>query len=198
MTKEQMLKSAVNAFRPGVADAPVLYASVEVGKNGLMALLGRNRLKRSANDVVAAICITLAVIVLAVSILTGHLALIPAAFSILTMSAGVYRLRFAIIAIEDTGLDFYFVDTYYAHYEVYDKFSLPYDKIANVTMRKGKIFKNTNFTFDFLSDGLRLEIRASMPNRTKKIKEQGENLKVLLEVLEKKQIRHRVRRSIFD
>ena len=62
---------------------------------------------------------------------------------------------------------------------MYDKFSLPFDKITNVKVSTGRF--NTAFTFEFLDEGNKYKIRNSVPNKNRKMNEQAENLKILLE-----------------
>jgi hypothetical protein len=95
-----------------------------------------------------------------------------------------YYVRTTLISVTDKGLDFYFIESKNnLKYEVYDKISLPYDMITNIKVKKGRF--NTGFTFEIAIEDKSYKIKTSVQNKNKKIKEQAENLKQLLETLEK-------------
>ncbi|MCL2810694.1 MAG: hypothetical protein FWD25_02260 [Clostridia bacterium] len=183
MSKYQAIKDAIEAFQPGGADAPILCSTTEVNEKGFQALLGR---KAKSRPMSAAIWICLFVII-AISVAnifafrqtgtTTFAAFIP-------MFIVLFFYRTTLVTVGDEGLDFYFVESKRGStYVVYDKMSLPYNRITNIKVREGRF--NTSFTFEFLNETKKYKIKTSVPNKMRKAEEQAENLKHLLEVLQK-------------
>jgi len=189
MSKNQAMKGVIKAFRPGGADAPILYASTEVNEKSFKVLTGRKlKLWSTHTTILLAVCaIFLIAILFVATILTGPAAApVPAVFTPLIIAL---LFRTTLITVTDTGLDFYFIESRFgSKHVVSDKLSLPYDRISHVKIKVGKVFKNTYFTFEFLQDDKKYKIKTSMSNKMRKMKEQEENLKYLLEMLEKKHV----------
>ncbi|MCL2827328.1 MAG: hypothetical protein FWD99_01135 [Oscillospiraceae bacterium] len=191
MSKYQKIKNAIEAFQPDGANVPILYSTTEVNEKGFNALTGRKlKLWSSRTTIAVVVCVIFLIAISAVAtFLTGSgMASAPAAFVPLFIAL---LFRTTPIAIRDDGLDFYFLESRLDFkYVVSDKLSLPYDRISNVKMKTGSVFKNNRyFTFEFLHNDKKYRIKTSMSNKKRKMKEQEENLKYLLEVLEKKQIK---------
>ena len=190
MSKHQVLKNAIEAFRPRGADAPMLYATTELSDRSFKALIGR-KIKFWTIHYVASVCIILGAIIFAAFIPTLIFGGPPVAgawagpFAVLFL---ILILRTTVIVVGDSGLDFYFVSSAFgSKYTVYDHFTLPYDRISNVGIKPGAILKNNRYlTFEFLHEGKKYKIKTSMAKRMRRLPEQEENLKYLLEVLEKK------------
>ena len=186
MSKHQAFKDAIEVFQPGGADAPILYSTTEMNEKGFVALLGR-KLKWywSAPITITIIAITIIATSAVVAIIGGTPQATPIAVFI-PMFVIIFLYRTTLVAVNGNSLDFYFIDAKLgSKYVVYDKINLPFDKITNVKVKIGKVFKNTHFTFEFLHEGKNYKIKTTIPNKMKKMKEQEENLKCLLEVLEK-------------
>ena len=185
MSKYSAFKNAIETFQSGAADAPILMATTEVNDKGFKALLGR-KLKWqpgiSTGILIAAFAI-IAVSAFSIALFgnTGT----PAFAAFVPMIVIIFLIRTTFVTIGDSGLDFYFADPRLgSKYVVYDKLSLPYDKITNVKKRTGKF--NTGFVFEFSADGKTYKIKTTVPNKIKRTDEQAENLKRLLEVLEER------------
>ena len=184
MSKHQTLKNAIEAFQPGGADVPILYATTEVNEKGFRALLGR---KLKSQFISAAVWVWIVVIMAAASVLTvafGQTGA-PSFAAFLPMLIIIFFMRTTLISVSDQGLDFYFAEAKRgSKYVVYDKMSLPYDRIINMKVKTGRF--NTGFTFTVSDGDKSYKIKTSVPNKDKKMNEQAENLKHLLEVLEKR------------
>jgi len=190
MSKHQRLKNAIEAFQPGGADAPILYSTTEVNEKGFKALTGRKLTLWSIHTTIAIVaCFTFLIAISVVAtILTGPgAATAPAVFVPLIIAL---LFRTTPIVIREGGLDFYFLESRLSSkYVVSDKLSLPYDRISNVRVKTGSVFKNNRYvTFEFLHNDKKYKIKTSMANKMRKMQEQEENLNYLLEVLEKKQL----------
>jgi len=184
MSKYQALTNAIEAFQPGGADAPILYSTVEVNDRSFKALAGRKlKLWSIHTTILLVVC---AIFLLAVSVVVAiwGAAPAPAAFAPLFIA---FLFRTTFITVTDDGLDFYFIESRFgSKYVVSDKLSLPYDRISNVKVKVGRIFKQTNVTFEFLHNDKKRKIKVSMPNRMRKMEEQEGNLSYLLGVLKQK------------
>jgi len=185
MSKYQAMKEAIEAFQPGGANEPILYSTTEVNEKGFKALLGRKVKARPTSVAiwVISILIILMALLAAAAIATGHTGT-PTFAAFVPLFVFLFLFRTTLIAVGDNGLDFYFVEHKRGSiYVAYDKISLPYDRITNVKVRKGRF--NTSFAFEFSNEGKSYKIKTSVPNKMKKVNEQAENLKRLLEILEK-------------
>ena len=187
MSKHQALKDAIEEFQPGGADAPFSYSTVELNEKGFKALLGRKLNSRpiSSVSVVAWVFVFILAASGAVStIMIGSVAA-PSFFSFLPIFIVILVYRTTLISATDDGLDFYFIESKRgSKFVVYDKFSLSYEGITNVKVKTGRF--NTGFTFEFLNEGKNYKIRGYMPNKDRKMSEQAENLKHLLEKVSSK------------
>ena len=187
MLNYQVFKDAVEAFRPGGADAHILYSTTAVNDKGFRALLGR---KLKGRPLSAAIVICLFVI-LAVSILSMVLAGqtgTPVFTAYVPVYISFFLNRTTLITFGENGLDIYFADVRRGpKYIVYDMVGLSYDMITNVKTRSGRF--NTSITIEFSIEGKKYKIKTTVPNKMKKVTEQAGNLKLLLETLEKKQLK---------
>lgn len=187
MSKHQVFRDTIEAFQPGGADAPILYATTEMNEKGFQALLDRKIKRRSMSvgTTIYAFGVITITIISVISLFMGGQAGTPTFAAYLPLFVVIFLLRTTLITVNDDGLVFYFIDaTFGSNYVVYDKFSLPYDRITNVKVQAGKF--NTSFTFEFLNENKTYKIKTSVSNKMKKSKEQAENLKYLIEVLKKK------------
>ena len=194
MSKHQVLKNAIEAFQPGGADAPFLYTTTEMNQKSFQALIGR-KVKGWSIHYVVAICIIIAAVSLVVTvpaILLREQAIPPAFGGIFAPLFVILYLRSTLISVTDEGLDFYFASSAFgSKYTVYDKFTLPYDRISNVRVKTGKILKNNRYlTFEFQNNGKTYKIKTSLANRMRRMQEQEGNLRYLLEVLERENIKY--------
>ena len=183
MSKYQALQNAIALFLPGGADAPILHCTTEVNEKGFQALLGR---KLKSRPLPAAVWIA-AFALMAVSV-ASIIAFAQTGASTFCAFVPVFVVLFFIrttfVSVGEAGLDFYFAESARgSKYAVYDKISLPYDKVTGVRVRAGRF--NTSLTFAFTAEGKTYKIKTTVPNKDKKMKEQAENLKYLLEALEK-------------
>ena len=191
MSKYQGFKEAIEAFQPGGADAPILYATTEANEKSFKALSGRKlKLWSSRTTIVILVCALIFIAASVVSaILTRQLGGTPVpAPAVFVPMFILFLFRTTLVTIGDAGLNFYFLEIKFGKYAVSDKISLPYDKISNVKVKVGKVFKHTHLTFHFDVNGKNHKIKISISNRMKKVQEQSENLKVLTETLEKKNL----------
>ena len=183
MSQHQELVNAIEVFQPNGANAPILYSTTAYNDKGFKALLGRKLNGRQS--VATGILIGLLVIV-AITIVVIFLARqtgTPIFVTYVPVFVFIFLYRTTIIAVSDTGLEFYFIDTKRGStYVVYDKMSLPYDMITNTKVKTGGF--NSRFTFEFSKDGKKYKINVSIPSKMKKMAEQADNLKYLNEALE--------------
>jgi len=187
MSQLQALKNAIETFQPGGVDTPILYSTTEYNEKGFKALLGRRLNGRRS---IAVGILIFAIVIIAASaiivILAGQTGT-PVFVTYFPVFIAIYLHRTTLITVGDAGIEFYFIDSKLgSKYIAYDKFILPYDKITDVKVRTGKF--NTSFAFEFSSDEKKYKIKTSVPNKMKKMEEQGENLKDMLETLEKKRL----------
>ena len=181
-SKYQALKDAIIEFSPGGADAPVVFSSIEVNEKGFKALLGRNLKSRPISSPLVLACI-IALFIFAAStaatVMIGAVAA-PSYAAFIPVFIVYITHRSALISATGDGFDFYFIESKTgSRFVVYDKFSLPFDKITNVKVSTGRF--NAALTFEFLHEGKEYKIRNSVPNKKRKMNEQAENLKILLE-----------------
>ena len=186
MSKYQALENAIEAFQPSGVNAPILYSTVEVNGKSFKALAGRKlKLWSIHTTILLAVC---ALFLIAVSVAAAFLgaAPAPAAFAPLSIA---FLFRTTFITVTDQGFDFYFIEyRFSSKYVVSDKLSLPYDRISNVKVKVGRVFKQTHVTFEFLHNDKKRKIKVSMPNRMRKMEEQEGNLSYLLGVLKQKRL----------
>ena len=183
--QDQKLKDAIEVYQPGGADAPILYTSTYYNAQGFKALLGRkpNHMRSVAVSVLICCAIVIMVAAIASIILAGQ-AGAPVFVVYFPVFATVFIYRTTIIAVSETGIDFYLVNLMPgSKYVVYDKLSLPYDRITNVMIRAGKF--NTRIAFEFSNGEKKYKIETSGPNKTNKLADQTNNMKLILETLEK-------------
>jgi hypothetical protein len=184
MSRYQVFKDAIETFQPGGAKSSILFSTTEVNEKGFQALLGRKIKWRSMSISIA--IITLAII--AASAITiiffGHTGT-PSFAAFVPLFIIIFLFRTTLITVNDDGLDFYFIDSKFGRkYVAYDKISLSYDMITNVKIRTGKF--NTGFTFEFSNGDKKYKIKTTVPNKMRKVSEQAENMKHILEMLEKR------------
>jgi len=183
MSKHQALKNAIEGFQSGGADAPILYSTTEMNEKGFKALLGR-KLQSRPLPVALWIGVFAIMAVSIVSTVAFRQAGVSTFGAFVPIFVVFFFIRTTLISVGDQGLDFYFIESKRgSKYAVYDKISLPYDRIANVKVKTGRF--NTHFTLEFSSEDKNYKIKTSVPNKNKKMQEQAENLKHLLEVLQK-------------
>jgi len=180
MSKHQALRDAIIEFQPGGADAPILYSSIEMNEKSLKALLGR-KLKPRHKSLYIALLIWAFVIIAASSVVIIAFGQVGApSFAAFVPLFIIILIRTTIISVTDDGLDFYFIEAKRgSKFVVYDKLSLPYDRMTNVKVRAGRF--NTSFTFEFTSEDKKYKLKTTVPNKLKKMNEQAENQKQLLE-----------------
>jgi len=181
MSKYQALKDAIEEFSSGGADVPVVLSSIEVNEKGFKALLGRKLKSRptSSPTVLAGLIAlfifaasTTATATLGAAAAPSYAAFFPVVIIFLTQ-------RSTLISAAGDGYDFYFIESKTgSRFVVYDKLSLPFEKIKNVKVKTGRF--NTALTFEFLHEGKEYKIRHTVPNKNRKMNEQAENLKILL------------------
>jgi len=182
MSKYQVLKNTVESSQPGSSSAPILYSTTELNEKGFKALLGRKVKSRPLTAIVI-----VAIIILAISTastIVFNQAGAPTFAAFVPMFVVFFFYRTTLITVNDKGIDFYFIDAKRgSKYVVYDKMSLPYDKITDVNVKTGRF--NTSITFVVPYEGKQYKIKTTVPNKQRKMTEQAENLKQLLEVLKK-------------
>ena len=183
MSKHQAYRNAIEAFEPGGVEAPILLSTTEVNEKGFRALLGRKATARPFTVVIAVCVIAILVISTASTIAFGQVSS-PTFAAIFPVFFIFFFLRTTVIAVTEQGLDFYFVDAKGGKQVVYDKMSLPFDRITDVKVRTGRW--NTSFTFEFLHEDKTYKIKTSVPNKVRKMEEQVENGKRLQAVLEQR------------
>ncbi|MCL2841759.1 MAG: hypothetical protein FWE05_13445 [Defluviitaleaceae bacterium] len=189
MSKYQVFKNAIEAFQPDGADLPILYSSTEINERSLKVLSGRKLKLRSFRMTI--LLFVYVFIIIAGTIVSAILtrewggSLIPffPSFFLLWLIISVLA-RPTLITIGNEGLNFYFLEVTFGKYVVSDKTSLPYAKISDVTVKVGKVFKHTNFTVHFNDNGKSHKIKFSVSNEMRKVQEQSENLKILIETLD--------------
>ena len=183
MSKHQAMVDAIQAYQPDGADAPVLYASMEVNGKGFRALLGR-KLKPLPMTIATWISVFIILAFSVVSTIAFMQSGTATFAAYIPLFVVLYFYRTTLVAVGDEGICFYFAQAKRGPtYHVYDNISLPYDSITNVKVRAGRF--NTGFTFEFSVEGKRHKIKASVPNKMKKAGEQAENLIRLREALGK-------------
>jgi len=186
VSKYQAMKSAIEEFQPGGGNAPILYSTTEMNDKAFKSLAGRKLKTWSIHTVVliAACVIFLVAISLADVFFGGNLGARPAP-AVFVPFIVIFMFRTTLITVTDNGFEFYFLESKWASYVVYDKMSLPYDKITNVTVKTRKF--NTYFTFEIPNaiEGKRnYKIKTTVPNKMRKMDEQAENLKLMLAKVE--------------
>jgi len=182
MSKHQKLKNAIEEFQPGGRNAPILYSTTEMNDKAFKSLAGRKLKLWSIHTVVliAACILFLAAISFADVFLGGNIGMRSTPTAVVPFVI-IFMLRTTLITVTDDGLEFYFLECKWTSYVVYDKISLPYDKITNVTVRIRRF--NTYFTFEIPNavEGKRnYKIKTTVPNKMRKMDEQAENLKLML------------------
>jgi|GEM_PF-1471960 len=195
MSKYQRFKDAIEAFQPGGADAPIVYATLEVNEKGFKALAGR-KLKlwsRHTNAVITVCILILAAAVIASAIMTRQLGGTSVPAPVVFTPLFVYFLfRPTLLTITNAGVDVYVLEYKFGSKPlVSDKLSLPFDRLSDVKVKVGKDFKNTHFAFCFDDNGKTRKVKISVSHRMRKVQEQEGNLKILLEALEREQLTRR-------
>ena len=187
MSKYQALQNAIEAFQPGGAGVPIVYSTTEVNEKSFKALAGR-KLNWKVNSTVWLWVILIVIVsITTASIISFGFNGTPAFISFFPLFFVIFFIRSTLVSVGEDSLDIYFLEaTIGSNYVVNDKLNLPYDKIKNVKVRAGK--RNTHLTFEFEIDGKAYKLKTSMANKMKKMPEQSESLKQLLEVLESKQL----------
>jgi len=188
MLKYEALKNAIKDFQPDTTDAPIVYSATEVNSKSFKALLGRN-LKSIPVHFIEWI-IVIATVVAVVALTTAVYGQVGAPSfggffgGFIAVYIFIYLQRTTAISVSDTNLELYFIySKLWSKFAVYDKISLPYDKITNVKIKRG-IF-NTSFRFEFTIDEKNYKMRIVAPNKNRRMTEQAENLKHLLGAVEK-------------
>ena len=184
MSKNEAFTSAIEAFQPGGADAPILYSTTEMNEKGFKALLGRKIKWRSISGGIV-ICAIFIMAASLISVIFHGQSGSPTFAAYIPMFIVIFVYRTTLINVREDRLDFYFIDYKFgSKYVVYDSLSLPYDRIMNVKVRTGRF--NTRFTFEFLNDDKKYKIKTTVPNKMRKAEEQAENLKYFHEVIKRK------------
>ena len=191
MQNHSVFKNAIETFQSANTDSPILLSVTTRDDKAFKVLLGRKLQSRpfSVLEWVATILLIVAVVVALVALSAGGASAgaggaFGGIFAALYVS---YFLRTSLISVSADGLDFYFAEKRRgSKYVVYDKMSLPYDKITNVKVRRGPF--NTSFRFELSNDGKKYKLATSVPNKKRKIVEQAGHLNSLLEVLEQKNL----------
>jgi len=97
----------------------------------------------------------------------------------------IFFMRTTLVAVDQNGLNFYFLEIRFGKgYVVADKMSLPFDQIAGMKVKAGKVLKNTYFTFSVMQNGKLRKIKTSASAKMRKAPEHEECLKALLQALE--------------
>ena len=179
MSKLQVYENAIETFQLGGANAPILYSTTEVNEKGFKVLADRKlKLRSKQTTAVVAVC---ALIIIATSVaaaIFGHPGAAPAPVVFFPLFI-VFINRPTLIAINDDSLDFYILEIKFgSKYMVSDKFSLPYSRIDNTKVKAGRF--NTSFRFEFSNEDKIYKIKTYVPNKSRKMKKQAENLKQLL------------------
>ena len=183
MSKYETFKNAIETFIASGLDAPILHSTMVVNDRSFRALLGRKIAPEPWP-------ITwLAILIFAVSsisfFISGAASTVPVGVFLPLVIIFIFY-RQTLIAVRDEGLDFYFVNKFKTKATVYDKMSLPYNKITKTKVRSGKL--NTYLTLEFSIDNKKYKIKTYMPNKNKKMAQQAENLKYLHDVIAKNKL----------
>lgn len=178
MDRYETMKAAV-----GGGDAPVLYASLELNEKGFRALLGR-RLNTRPGAITLLVAVTIVLVIsVTVTIFFGQTGT-PTFAAFFPIWFMFMFIRNVIVAVGDNALDIHFTEPKLGQkYVVYDKMSLPFDRIDNVRVKRGRF--NTHFRFEISAEDKSYKIKLSVPNKQRKNDKHTGNLAALLEKLEK-------------
>jgi len=184
MSYNQALKDAVKEFQPDKAETPILFSSTEVNERGFKTLLGR-KLKSIPISIIEWIIVAVVVIAsVAITAILGQ-AGAPSFAAFVPVFIVIFLIRTTLISVSDNSIDIYFIANKFGtkKYFVYDKISLPYDKITSTKIKAGRF--NTKITFVFTIDDKNYKMRTTVPNRKKHMDDHAVNLKNLIETVEK-------------
>ena len=190
MTRYQSFQNAIEAYQPGAAALPIVFFTTELNEKGFKALTGR-KLKWSLPVFIIigiAIIILFSAIAAIFSVFGGHPGGAGGASGAIFVAIILpVILRSTLITAGAEGLDFYYVKTGFgSKCTVYDKMSLPYDRLTGVRVKRGKVFKNTQFIFEFMDGDKKIKIKTTANNRMRKVDEHIGNLEHLLGVLKQR------------
>ena len=190
MNKSQRLKIALEAFQKGSENNPFLLSSTVRNDRAFKALLGR---KVKSSPVCALEWIVAGVLLIAVIaflfVFTQPGAVNGGGFGgTAAVLWVIYYYRNTLITANEEGIEFYFtVNKFLSRdYITYDKFTLPYERITNLKLKKGRF--NTTFRFEFEHQGKTLKVVTAVPNRKRNLENQEVNLSSFLEKVESLQI----------
>ena len=186
MSIYQGFKDGIEAFQPGGSNAPILFSTTVRDDKVFRALLGRklNSRPTSVLEWVFAIAVIIATVALVLAI--GGSGAPPSFGGFAAVFYIMYFIRTSLVSVGERGLDVYFTEKKRGQFFVYDKLTLPYDKITNVKIRRGPF--NTSFRFKFSHEGKTYKLAVSVANKKRNIEEQADNLTYLHEALEKRQL----------
>ena len=186
LSKHQTFKDTIKAYKPEVADTPVLYSTTEANRNVFKALIGRElKLQSLPAGIIIFIIILAAVTIINIS--WGAQSGTPVVITYVPIFMSLYLYRTTLISIGKESLEFYCLRSKFgSKYEIYDSFDMTYNKIESVKIKSGSF--NTTVTLEFANDNKKFKIRFTAPNKMKKMEEQAENLKYLLDLFERKNI----------
>ena len=186
MNKTERLKNALELFQPGNTDTPILLSVTQRNDKAFKALLDR-KLKSSPVYFLEWI-VAGALLIGVIAFLIAFTA--PGAINGGSFGGGAAALyvlhtyKNTLITAREGGIDFYFTENKFGSkdYIVYDKITLPYDRITNLRVKKGRF--NTSFRFEFEHGGKTVKIVTTVSNKKRKLEDQGVNLNSFLEKVE--------------
>ena len=186
MSKYQAYKDAIEAINPGGASAPILISTTTTNDKVFNALIGRKIKSRPLSFYyVLSIFIILAVVI--INIVLYRQSGTPVVIAYVPLIITFFMYRTTLISINDDGLVFYCVEANPGpKYDAFDQFNIAFDRIDNVKIKTGRF--NTNITFGFIHNEKKYYYITTVPNRIKKIEEQAQNIKYMLETLERKNV----------
>lgn len=188
MNKTQRLKNALEAFQSNSADTPILLSVTQHNDKAFKALLGR----KAKSKPVHYLEWVLAGVVFIIGLGFGffmHNAFTGGGFGgLFAMLYIIYLNRYTLIAAGEGGVDFYYTERKFASkdYIVYDKVTIPYDKITNLKVKRGRF--NTTLRFQFPHDGKTIKMITSVYNKKRHLEEQENNLSSFLKKVESLQV----------
>jgi len=189
MTRYQKFQAAIEAFEPGAGNTPIVCTTTEVNEKVFNILAGRKlKLWTTGSTVVLLVS---ALILLAATVVNaiawrnvGGAAPAPAVFIPVVI---MLLLRTTLVTFDENGLNFFFLEIRFGGYRVSDKMTLPFDQITGMKVKPGAVLKrNTYFTFIVTQNGKTRKIKTSTSAKLRKVPEQQDNLKELLQTLENK------------
>jgi len=183
MNKTEKLKNALELFQPGSADTPILLSATQHNDKAFRALLGRKAKYSPVHSLewILAGAVIIAIIAFIVGFHNAHAGAGGSLGGLFTALYIMYFHRTTLIAADERGIDFYYAEKIFARkeYVVYEKITLPYDRITNMKVKKGRF--NTTFRFEFSHKGKTIKLVTHVPNKKRKLEEQGANLNSFLE-----------------